>query len=115
MPTDTSGGTTTSFTLTPQAMDDKFAATENTISSFDVMANDLGGNARILWSIDDTTQTDDSGNGTIDLLKQDGLPASVPEYSDLGAKISIANGRVLYDANPLDRLASGETAIDKFT
>ncbi|MCW3797623.1 VCBS domain-containing protein, partial [Sphingomonas sp. BN140010] len=96
-------------------MDDKFAATENIISYFDVMANDLGGNAKILWSIDDTTQTDDSGNGSIDLLTQDGLANSVPEYSDLKARISIVNGVVKYDSSSVDFLAAGETAVDKFT
>jgi len=72
MATNTSGGTTASFYNTPQAKDDYTCAYEDGVFCFDVMANDLGGNAKILWSIDDTTMTDDSGNGSIDLLTRDG-------------------------------------------
>ena len=90
MPTNTSGGTTTSFMNTPQAKDDLYNVYEDCIWTFDVMANDLGGNAKILWSIDDatldgTTGVALSGDGTYDLLKQDA--ACVPEFSDLGARI----------------------------
>src|SRR3954469_8231232 len=106
MPTNTSGGTTTSFTNTPQAKDDFFTAYEDSIFTFDVMANDLGGNAKVLWSIDDSTMTDDSGNGTYDLLTKDA--ALVPETSDLGAKIWIENGVIKYDSNPIDYLALGQ-------
>ena len=55
MATNTGGGSTSSFYNTPQAVDDSYAGTEDTIYYFDVMANDLGGNAKVLWSIDDTT------------------------------------------------------------
>ena len=113
MPTNTSGGTTTSFVNTPQAKDDIFGATEDGIFTIDVMANDLGGNAKVLWSIDDTTMTDDSGNGTYDLVAKDA--AMVPEFSDLGARIWIENGVVKYDSNPIDYLALGQQVVDKFT
>src|SRR5258706_343981 len=63
MATSTSGGTTTSFTNTPQAKDDIYSWTESQLQSsgllsgnvitLNVMANDLGGNAKTLWSIDD--------------------------------------------------------------
>jgi VCBS repeat-containing protein len=79
------------------------------------MSNDLGGAAKILWSIDDTTATDDSGNGSIDLLTRDGTPTSIPEKSDLGALISIVDGMVRYDTNALDWLAAGQKITDKFT
>ena len=79
MATNTSGGTTTSFMNTPQAVDDYYAVYEDCIYSFDVMCNDLGGNAKILWSIDDTAMKDDSGTGTYDLLSQD--TACVPELT----------------------------------
>ena len=120
MPTNTSGGTTTSFMNTPQAVDDYFNnVVEDNVYIFDVMANDLGGNAKILWSIDDTnldgtTGVAGSGNGTYDLLTQD-TAASVPEYSDLGAKISISSGKIRYDAAVFNYLAAGQTVTDKFT
>jgi VCBS repeat-containing protein len=115
MATNTSGGTTSSFNNTPQAKDDYQTAWEDDVFAFDVMANDLGGAAKILWSIDDTNQTDDSGNGSIDLLTRDGTPTSIPEYSDLGARIWIENGIVKYDSNPIDSLAAGQQTIDRFT
>ena len=51
-----SGGTTASFNNTPQAKDDYFSYGEDVgIKYLDVMGNDLGGNAKSLWSIDDAT------------------------------------------------------------
>ena len=93
MPTNTSGGTTTSFNNTPQAKDDYTTAYEDSIFTFDVMANDLGGNAKVLWSIDDSTMTDDSGNGTYDLLTKDAAlvrrPAILAQRS--GSKTESSN------------------------
>ena len=66
----------TSFTKTPQATDDFWSYTENdllfsasynnslNILSLDVTANDLGGNAKALYSIDD-------GNGHTSLADYD--------------------------------------------
>lgn len=53
MATSTSGGTTTSFSNTPQAKDDTFSYTEDLtgVVYLSVMSNDLGGNAKVLWSI----------------------------------------------------------------
>ena len=113
MPTNTGGGTTTSFNNTPQAKDDLYSATEDGIFTIDVMANDLGGNAKVLWSIDDTAMTDDNANGTYDLVTKDA--AMVSEFSDLGARIWIENGVVKYDSNPIDYLALGQQVVDKFT
>ena len=58
----TGGGSTTSFTNTPQAKDDVYSLTEDQLLasetlynglthtiSLDVMANDLGGNAKTLF------------------------------------------------------------------
>ncbi len=89
------------------------ASVEDYIYTFDVMSNDLGGSAKILWSIDDTDMTDD-GALAYDLLTQD-TAASVPEYSDLGAKISIVSGKIRYDASVFNYLAAGQSVIDTFT
>ena len=47
----------TAFTKTPQAGDDSFVFGEDqivaNIITLDVMSNDLGGNAKQLWSLDD--------------------------------------------------------------
>ena len=53
----TGGGSTTSFGNTPQAKEDLFASTGLSEDVFkvvylDVMGNDLGGNAKTLFSID---------------------------------------------------------------
>ena len=119
MATNTSGGPTTSFMNTPQAVDDYYGnVLEDYIYTFDVMANDLGGNANILWSIDDstldgTTGTTSSGDGTYDLLSKDA--ACVPELSDLGARIWIDSGKIRYDARVFNYLGAGETVTDHFT
>ena len=126
MPTNTSGGTTTSFMNTPQATDNSYVAGEDAIYTFDVMADDLGGNAKVLWSIDDvnlngttitsadgTTVATTSGDSVIDLTVKDA--AGCVEKSQLGANIWIENGKVKYDSGPLDWLAAGQTAVDYFT
>src|SRR5215212_197092 len=60
--TSTSGGTTTSFSNTPQATNDLFSFSEDVTGTvgapvgvliLDVMANDLGGTAKQLYSLDD--------------------------------------------------------------
>ena len=120
MSTTTSGGTTTSFNNTPQAVDDSFSVSEDLgVTYFDVMANDLGGKAKVLWSIDDST-TDGStgeagtGDGTTDLLSRD--VAGVCEMSDLGARMWMtADGKIGYDTSIFNYLAAGETAVDTFT
>ncbi len=109
MPTNTGGGTTTSLDNTPQAKDDFYTANEDEVLYFSVMANDLGGNAKVLWSIDNTS---DDGSG--DLVAKD--VAAVCEYSELGAKISLtSDGLIKYDTTLLDSLAAGETVTDQFT
>ena len=109
MATSTGGGTTASLNNTPQAKDDFYVVAEDKIVIFDVMGNDLGGNAKVLWSIDDT-----AADGSADLITQD--VAGVAEYSELGAKITLtADGKISYDTNALDGLAAGQTATDHFT
>ena len=58
-------GIVVSFGNTPQANGDSFAATEDSgVVYLNVMANDLGGNAKTLYSLDD-------GSSSSDLLIQD--------------------------------------------
>src|SRR5215212_9866753 len=109
MATNTGGGTTASLDNTPQAKDDFYAALEDQILYFDVMANDLGGNAKALWSIDDT-----SDDGSADLVAKDVV--GVCEFSELGARIWLtADGKIAYDTNAIDSLALGQVAYDQFT
>lgn len=126
MPTNTSGGTTTSFFNTPQATDNCYTADEDCVYYFDVMSDDLGGSAKVLWSIDDnnlcgttttsadgTTTTTTNVDSVIDLTVKDAT--GCVEKSALGARISIVDGKVKYDARALDWLADGQTATDYFT
>src|SRR5262245_18887102 len=94
----TAGGTTTSFTKTPQAGDDLFGGYAEDfagIASLNVMQNDLGGNAKILYSIDDG----DNDSGLMsryiaaDLLAQDlaRMESTSGDTSAFGAKIWITS------------------------
>ncbi|GLO50690.1 adhesin [Pseudomonas putida] len=128
--TTTSGGTVTSFSNTPQAKDDVFTTTENLlgIMYWDVMSNDLGGNAKTLWSIDnaDSLSTTTKTYAPADLLTQDSARAEATssDTSLNGAKIWItSDGKVGYDAATftsafkaqLQALATGELLTDSFT
>jgi len=109
-PTNTGGGTTTSFSNTPQAQSDTFGYSWLTedwsgVYCFDVMANDLGGNAKTLWSVDDGTNTNPAtALAGADLLVQDTVRAETTagDTSRNGAKIWItADGKVGYDSSTL--------------
>jgi len=68
------GSSNNAFSRTPQAKDDQFlldAMTGNGDQTYmlDVMANDSGGKAKSLWSIDDGNHS--GGAGTSDLLTRD--------------------------------------------
>ena len=116
-------GTVVSFGNTPQAGNDLFGGVVNEDSTgtvmLDVMSNDLGGNAKSLYSLDNGTSAD-SGGGVrpTDLLTSDvGGPA---ETSAMGASIQIVNGKVAYTLTPalkasLQHLAEGATVTDTFT
>ncbi|MER8753790.1 VCBS domain-containing protein, partial [Mesorhizobium sp. M1050] len=103
------GGTTTSFSNTPQAADDFFTSvftglTEDSFGTvfLNVMANDLGGNAKSLWSVDNGTNNTGAMSGYIaaDLLTQDlgRIESASSDTSANGAKIWItADGKVGYD------------------
>ncbi|MGY3574361.1 VCBS repeat-containing protein [Bradyrhizobium sp. USDA 4504] len=129
----TSGGTTTSFSNTPQAVDDSYnySASVSGILILNVMANDLGGAAKSLWSVDnDLSVSVTSSNGKYapaDLLTKDTVysttlagDAGTSDRSLLGAKIWInSDGTIGYDASSisaqLQAKAAGETLVDKFT
>src|SRR3972149_5935691 len=119
-------GITVSFANTPQARDDLLTNTGLTedslggIKYLDVMANDLGGAAKWLYSLDDGISA--GGSSPTDLLSQDAVGSA--NYSRWGAQIWItADGKVAYDANTLDSgfkaslqtLAAGAFATDSFT
>ncbi|RYF35688.1 MAG: hypothetical protein EOO38_28715, partial [Cytophagaceae bacterium] len=89
------GGTTVSFSNAPQAKDDVFSWTEDnavfagsstTIISLDVMANDLGGNAKSLFSLDDGTSamTATKNGAPLDLTSQDVLTGGVSAWEASG-------------------------------
>jgi len=128
--TTTSGGTITSFSNTPQAKDDVFTTTENLLGVvyWDVMSNDLGGNAKTLWSLDNAVSdpTATKVYAPADLLTQDTARAEATssDTSMNGAKIWItSDGKVGYDAATfttafkaqLQALATGEFLTDSFT
>jgi hypothetical protein len=95
------GMSTTSFGNTPQATDDYFPQeatllTEDTenIAYLAVMADDLGGKAKVLYSLDDGSS--EGGLRPIDLLQADAVGAT--NYSELGARIWItSDGKIAYD------------------
>ena len=127
-PTNTSGGTTTSFTNTPQAKDDVYTFTEDQLLAsglynvetstiiLDVMSNDLGGNAKSLYSVDD------GGTGAL----QDLLTSNVTTGWECSSKgwIRINNGKIEYriddgshdvdHALNVNTLGAGETITDSF-
>ena len=118
---------TTSLSDTPQAQDDLFTSeitglTDGNLGivTLAVLSNDLGGQATLLYSIDDGT------NSLQDLSTQDAarVEAVSTDYSANGAHIWItSDGRVGYDAatlglsfkSELDQLAPGQFLYDTFT
>ncbi|HEX6706807.1 MAG TPA: cadherin domain-containing protein [Albitalea sp.] len=125
-------GNSTSFTNTPQAVDDFYTSaatglTEDSlfISYLAVMANDLGGAAKTLFSLDNGTNSSGALSPT-DLLTQDIIrtEALTTDRSAQGARIWItADGKVGYDAatlsaafqDQLQHLSAGQFLTDTFT
>src|SRR6185436_9905830 len=123
----------TSFTNTPQAGDDSYSWTEDALlaSSFvnanivtlNVMSNDLGGNAKTLYSIDD-------GNGNtlapdFELLAPDVVNGvSTWQQTALGNWVRINNGKIEFKLDDgthnsthtgsIDSLAAGQQVNDEF-
>ncbi|MCK1473586.1 VCBS domain-containing protein, partial [Bradyrhizobium sp. 197] len=127
----TGGGSTISFGNAPQANNDSFAFTEeaNNILVLNVMANDLGGAAKTLFSLDDGSSASASTKtyAPADLLVKDVAYSSdtagmtgTGDHSALGARIWIeSDGFVHYDKGDinaqLQALAVGATLTDTFT
>jgi VCBS repeat-containing protein len=132
----TTTSNTNQLTNTPQAADDYYGWTEdqllasgllNTNTNFvrlDVMSNDLGGNAKKLWSIDD-------GNGNTNVADYDLVQSDMQgvwenaALNNLGVtdKITISNGAILLDlsaslahfgAKDVNGLAAGDHIHDEF-
>ncbi|RQR64585.1 hypothetical protein DIE18_05115 [Burkholderia sp. Bp9125] len=107
----TSNGTAVSISNTPQAQDDVFMSaqtglTDNALTTvyLNVMANDLGGAAKTLYSLDSGTEATVALEQTA-LLTQDTVRAEAVsmDYSAHGAHIWItSDGKVGYDASHLD-------------
>ena len=128
-----SRGTATSFSNTPQAGDDLFTKTgltEDSVNTvyLDVMGNDLGGKAKMLWSLDDalSSSTSTKTYAPADLLVQDTgrLMDSTQDCSKNGARIWITtDGKVGYNPSTLtdvfkarlQSLAEGDLLTDSFT
>src|SRR5260221_6678695 len=131
MATTITNGTVVSFGNTPQAVDDLFTSAQTGLNEdilqivyLNVMANDLGGNAKTLYSLDDGISI--GGTRPVDLLTQDAgrAEATSSDYSAHGAHIWItSDGKVGYDANTfsadfksqLNALSDGQFLTDTFT
>ncbi|MEI9425342.1 VCBS domain-containing protein, partial [Mesorhizobium sp. Cs1299R1N1] len=129
------GGTTTSFSNTPQAQDDAFIFSEDVNGSvlvLNVLANDSGGAAKQLYSIDnaDSALTATKTPAPSDLLIRDAayssdaaalaVPVATAETSSLGARIWIGtDGMIHYDKADIDAkiqaLGAGQVLTDKLT
>ncbi|MNF48642.1 Poly(beta-D-mannuronate) C5 epimerase 1 [compost metagenome] len=121
----TSTDLTTSFNNTPQAVDDYYTAAQTGLLEdstqtiyLAVMANDLGGKAKTLYSLDDGIENEDSASSP-DLLVKDIV--GVENLSQYGATIAIgADGTVAYTMTDASRahfnsLSAGEIGYDSFT
>ncbi|WP_280327876.1 Ig-like domain-containing protein, partial [Pseudomonas sp. BN102] len=122
---------TTSFSNTPQATGDTFVYDSLVQGDLDyiyldVMANDLGGKAKTLYSLDDGV-TADGSTATRTEIQADLLARDTDCFSAYGARIWITQDpldgktKVLYDPTALfqseayQRLSAGELMTDSFT
>ncbi|MBZ7927702.1 VCBS domain-containing protein (plasmid) [Ensifer adhaerens] len=116
----TGGGSTTSFSNTPQAQDDAFAWTEDQLKSsglynvntntitLDVMANDLGGKAKTLWSIDD------GGTDAMSELLKSNVTTSW-EKTAAGNWMRICDGKVEFRLDDGSHTAGSARSLDSLT
>jgi Ca2+-binding RTX toxin-like protein len=122
---------TVSYTKTPQAGDDDYSSlTEDSVAligintiSLDVMSNDLGGNAKKLYSIDDGfgNPLDPTAGIIVKDVAANGISAW--ETTEDGNSIRINNGKIEFDfshslsvlgAANLNALADGQSIDDDF-
>lgn len=119
MATLSTGISTTSMFLTPQAVDDFFAMGEDMVSvCIDVLSNDLGGNAKTLYATTTGSESDLTTAEISDLQTRDVVGCY--ETTELGAKVAItSNGMLSYCVTPiqgmLNALAAGEWVTDHIT
>ncbi len=107
---------------TPQAVDDFYSVSEGNathILTFDVMANDLGGNAKSLYSVTDQTDSGAVNYNTSQLITKD-TPGGAWEPTERGGSIRINNGKLEYLVSSslqasIDHLGVGETIVDRVT
>ncbi|TPO01205.1 VCBS domain-containing protein, partial [Mesorhizobium sp. B1-1-5] len=125
------GGTTVSFSNTPQAQGDVFYFSEDStgVLILNVLSNDLGGAAKQLYSIDnaDSATTSTKTYAPADLLIRDtaystdtAVPVATADTSYLGARIWIStDGTIHYDKTSIDSkiqaLGAGQVLTDKLT
>jgi hypothetical protein len=125
----TGGGSTTSLSNTPQAQGDVYEWSEEALRAseyydaethtitLDVMANDLGGKAKTLWSIDD------GGSNLMDELLKSNITTDWERTAE-GNWIRICNGKIEFriadgsdlagSARSVDSLTGGECIDDSF-
>src|SRR5258705_10474370 len=124
----TGGGSTTSFTNTPQAKDDVYKYLENLLVSdstiynattntvtLDVMSNDLGGNAKTLFSVEDG-----DGNALTadyDLLAEDVNAAGVSPWEETLNHnwVRINNGKIEYRIADGSGIPGHGVSVDSLT
>jgi VCBS repeat-containing protein len=125
MASTSTSGIITSFGNTPQAQDDTLTGLyedSTNVVCLDVMGNDLAGNAKILWSLDDSA---DGSTRPTELLTQDTArtESTSSDYSANHAHIWItSDGKVGYDPSTwtaafkaqLDALGPGQYLTDTF-
>lgn len=122
MANSTTSVNTTSMYNTPQAVDDFYSVSEGNathILTFDVMANDLGGNAKSLYSVTDQTDSGAVNYNTSQLITKD-TPGGAWEPTERGGSIRINNGKLEYLVSSslqasIDHLGVGETIVDRVT
>ena len=118
----------TSFTKTPQAGDDTYDYTEDelqalgysmdsdgvTVFSLDVMSNDLGGNAKKLWSFDGDAETWDAlkSSDVVDAWQVTGDGNEIRITSE--GKIEFKFTELSSEGRSLDSLGVNETFTDTF-
>ena len=127
MANSTASVNTTSMYNTPQAVDDFYSVMEADtlgILKFDVMSNDLGGNAKSLYSVTDQTDSGAVIYNTSDLISKDTASWTGTgggwEATGQGGSIRINNGKLEYLVSSglqarIDSLGVGETITDRVT